>query len=391
MRFTRLKLENWRNFRSVDVCLAQRVFIVGPNASGKSNLLDSLRFLRDIADPAGGLRRALDERRGIRAIRSLHAGVRRSAPVLRAPPPPVLVEVQVEIDGDAWRYSLALGDVRGEARVVAEEVDGPGGEILRRPNADDEQDPERLTQTHLEQISANKPFRKLAELFASVEYTHLVPELVRQPPTHAGVGGRRDAYGTGLLDSIRALPKDERDRRLGLLQTQLVKVIPQLQELLYAPDERGAPHLGARFVAARAPEAFHLEDQLSDGTLRLLGLLWVLGGGTSPLLLEEPEMSLHAAAVRQIPQVLARAVSRADRQVLISTHSEEMLSDTGIDPSEVLILAPSDDGTRVSLGSEDPTLVALAESDAPLSGVLIARTKPADVEQLACALGDDGE
>jgi predicted ATPase len=58
MRFTRLALENWRNFRSVDVPLAQRVFVVGPNASGKSNLLDTIRFLRDVADRAGGLSRA---------------------------------------------------------------------------------------------------------------------------------------------------------------------------------------------------------------------------------------------------------------------------------------------------------------------------------------------
>ena len=54
MRFTRLKLENWRNFLTVDVQLQRRVFLVGPNASGKSNVLDALRFLRDIADPQGG-------------------------------------------------------------------------------------------------------------------------------------------------------------------------------------------------------------------------------------------------------------------------------------------------------------------------------------------------
>ncbi len=36
MRFTRLKLENWRNFLSVDVPLWPRVFVVGPNASGWS-------------------------------------------------------------------------------------------------------------------------------------------------------------------------------------------------------------------------------------------------------------------------------------------------------------------------------------------------------------------
>lgn len=391
MRFTRLELGNWRNFLSVDVSLSQRVFIVGPNASGKSNLLDALRFLRDIADPAGGLHRALDERRGLGAVRSLHAGLPRAGIGMPKPLPPVLVAVQAEIEGKPWRYSLALADVHGHARIVSEEVDGPDGALLRRPDAADAQDPLLLTQTHLEQVSANKPFRKLAELFASVEYTHLVPELVRQPRLSSGRAGRHDAYGTGLLEAIRALPDEERDRRLQVLQGQLAKVVSQLQELVYVPDERGAPHLGARFVPGSVPANFHLEDQLSDGTLRLLGLLWVLGSGSAPLLLEEPEMSLHASAVRQIPQVLARAASRADRQVLISTHSEEMLSDTGIDPSEILILTPTQGGTQVSLGSEDPTLVALAESDAPLSGVLVARTRPKGVEELSYAVGDDGQ
>jgi len=35
--------------------------------------------------------------------------------------------------------------------------------------------------------------------------------------------------------------------------------------------------------------------------------------------------------------------------------------------------------------------VALAREDAPLSGVLIARTKPKDVEQLSYAFGEEGE
>jgi predicted ATPase len=54
MYVTRLKLKNWRNFREVDVPLRERTFLLGPNAAGKSNLLDVFRFLRDIAKPAGG-------------------------------------------------------------------------------------------------------------------------------------------------------------------------------------------------------------------------------------------------------------------------------------------------------------------------------------------------
>jgi predicted ATPase len=396
MRFTHLKLGNWRNFVSVDVALAQRVFIVGPNASGKSNLLDALRFLRDVARPAGGLLSAVEERGGLLRVRSLHAGIRRRSMVRGHEPPfpsmPVLLEVRMELDGKPWRYRLELDDQYDDVIVVSEEVDGPDGPLLRRPDADDSEDPERLTQTHLEQISTNGPFRKLALALASVQYVHVVPELIRQPRgVSGGHAGQRDTHGTDLLESIRALPNDERNRRLLLVQGQLAKVIPQLKELRYWEMENGTPHIGARFFDWKAGQTLHREDQLSDGTLRLLGLLWVLGSGTSPVLLEEPEMSLHAAAVRQIPQLLARVASHMDRQILVSTHSEEMLTDTGIDPSEVIILTPTEAGTVVSLGSEDPALVALAESDAPLSGLLVARTKPKDVEQLAYAFGDEAE
>ena len=47
-RFAEIHLRNWRNFLSVDVPLQWRAFLVGPNASGKSNFLDVIRFLADI-------------------------------------------------------------------------------------------------------------------------------------------------------------------------------------------------------------------------------------------------------------------------------------------------------------------------------------------------------
>ena len=74
MYITRLRLKNWRNFRNLDVELREFAYIIGPNASGKSNLLDALRFLHDIAKPdGGGLQRALSVRGGVAKIRCLHA------------------------------------------------------------------------------------------------------------------------------------------------------------------------------------------------------------------------------------------------------------------------------------------------------------------------------
>src|SRR5271167_3134659 len=74
MIVTHVVLKNWRNFRSVDVPLRDRTFILGPNASGKSNFLDVFRFLRDISKPqGGGLQKAIKDRGGISKLRCLHA------------------------------------------------------------------------------------------------------------------------------------------------------------------------------------------------------------------------------------------------------------------------------------------------------------------------------
>ena len=50
MIISRFLLKNWKNFQEIDVPLENRVFLIGPNASGKSNFLDALRFLRDAAE-----------------------------------------------------------------------------------------------------------------------------------------------------------------------------------------------------------------------------------------------------------------------------------------------------------------------------------------------------
>ena len=96
MKISRLRLSNWRNFSEADLKLQRRLFVVGPNASGKSNLLDALRFLRDIADPEGGFQRAVKSRGGVTQLRCLHA--RRY--------PNIAIEVSIELDEIDWMYRL---------------------------------------------------------------------------------------------------------------------------------------------------------------------------------------------------------------------------------------------------------------------------------------------
>lgn len=97
------------------------------------------------------------------------------------------------------------------------------------------------------------------------------------------------------------------------------------------------------------------ETQLSDGTLRLIGLLWSLQESGGPLLLEEPELSLHPSLLPKIPPLIHRAQKASGgRQVLLSTHSEQLLRDEGIGPDEVLIVEPQEEGSGLTEAAKIP-------------------------------------
>lgn len=373
MRFTRLHLVNWRNFRGVDLDLKRRAFIIGPNASGKSNLLDALRFLRDIAEPEGGFQRAVQDRGGVSQIRCLHA--RRV--------PGVTVEVELEVGSDRWTYRLELNqETRGRRRslIAAERVIRDGETLLNRPDGQDARDPSRLTQTSLEQVTSNREFRPVAEALAEVRYLHVIPQLVRHPlPSN----GSRDPYGSDFLEQLATTPRKTLESRLRKINEALRVAVPQLKELKLERDPMGIPHLKGLYEHWRPNAGWQSEEHFSDGTLRLLGLLWAILDGDAPLLLEEPELSLHPAVVRYIPSMMARAGGRKARQVLISTHSAELLTDESIAPEELVLLQPTSEGTRVSLAAADGEIRALLDAGETPAAVATARTSPRSAAQLA--------
>lgn len=379
MQFTRLVLTNWRNFPSADIELGPRTYVIGPNASGKSNLLGVFRFLRTIAQPeGGGLQQAVRRWGGMKGIRSLHA--RRNSQVR--------IEVHVRDgrgdDQTTWRYVLALESEGKEQRVrVAEEVVERNGErvIEPRPSLEDLNDRERLTQTHLEQISANQEFRELANFLAGTTYLHLVPQLLKHADEISGNVLEQDPFGQGLMQRIAATSKKIRDARLRRIERTLKPAIPQFSRLEFNQDKvTGKWHLEANFSHWRPQGAWQREDQLSDGTLRLIGLLWALQDGHDLLLLEEPELSLNDAIVERIPLLIDRIMrnQKKDRQIIISTHSEALLH--RISDATLLMIEPGKDGSAIRPPTEDE--IDQMEGGLTPAEVLLPKIRPGNVDQL---------
>jgi len=373
LRFTHVHLENWRNFVRVDVDLQRRAFLVGPNASGKSNFLDVFRFLHDIVSVGGGFEEAVRKRGGVSSLRSLAAR--------RYPNIVVLVHLGNEENVKTWEYELHFTQDNLQRPVIKRErvVQGEQ-EILNRPNDDDSKDSERLTQTYLQQVNVNRDFRDMVDFFALVRYLHIVPQLVREP--ERSVGKKYDPFGGDFLERIATTPERTRVARLRRIKDALRVAVPQLSELELKRDERGTPHLRGKYEHWRLQGAWQNEDRFSDGTLRLMGLLWVALDGHGPLLLEEPELSLHPEVVRFIPQMFARVQRRSGRQVLLSTHSAELLRDDGIGLDEVLLLMPAAEGTTVKAAHKIKEAKMLLEKGMSLADVVIPNTRPEQAEQL---------
>ena len=257
-------------------------------------------------------------------------------------------------------------------------------QLLNRPNEDDEKDEDRRTQTFLEQINANAAFREISHFFQAITYLHLVPQLLRFADSIQGRVVEDDPFGQGFLERIAKAPEKTRSSRLRKIEGALKIAVPQLKELKFIRDETtGRPHLQALYSHWRPNAGLQREDQFSDGTLRLLGFLWSLLEGDSLLLLEEPELSLHTEIVSQLAALISRMQKSQRRQIFVSTHSESLLREPGIDGREVLLLIPAKEGTAVKIASDLEHVRELLENGLTAGEVVLSTTRPKYAEQFS--------
>ncbi len=387
MIIRRIKLHNWKNFQRCEVNLSERCFIIGSNASGKSNFIDALRFLRDISKQSGGLQSAVEDRGGITKIRCLAA--RRQTNVS------ITVELgDTENDKTQWIYHLEFahtggGILKSQVKILSEKVFSGeiGGYILERANDDPNEDDETLKYTHIEQVTANKKFREIQSFFQNIEYLNIIPQLVRESasPLQLQSYTKEDYYGRNFLERLSRLNEKTRNAYFKRINEFLKIAVPQLEELTFIKDKMGVPHLEARYMHWRAKGSKQQETQFSDGTLRLIGFLFALIDCNGVILLEEPEINLHSGIVSQLPEFISKIqrYKKGPSQVLITTHSYDILSNSGISPREVLLLQNTPEGTSVSIVADIAEIRPIVESGLSMADAVIPYTRPLNIEKMS--------
>ena len=385
MIISKIELFNWKNFHRCEVGVQERCFVVGANAAGKSNFIDALRFLRDVAKQGGGLQTAVRVRGGITKIRCLAAREQSN------------VKLAIELsESDSrelcWHHELNFkhtgGGIReNQVKIVSEKVFSGREQryVLDRSAETLGEDEETLKYTYLEQPNANKDFRVIQQFLQNVEYLNVVPQMVRESASSSYSGDKEDYYGRNFLKRLALLNDNTRRSYFRKINEFLKLAVPQLEELSFVKDEIGVPHLEARYVHWRTRGSKQQEMQFSDGTLRLIGFLFALIDSNGVLLLEEPEINLHPGIVAQFPEFIAKIqrVKKGGRQVFITTHSYDILSNEGIAPEEVLLLTNSPEGTEVEVLSNVEKAKNILAAGFSMADVVMPLTKPWSIESMS--------
>jgi len=385
MIIKRIKLHNWKNFQDCEVLLTERCFIIGANASGKSNFIDALRFLRDISKQSGGLQSAVEERGGITKIRCLAARTQTNVKI-------TIDMGEPNTDNFLWTYSLDFvhtggGIMKNQVKIFAKQVFSheQNSYVLNRNAKTEGEDEETLKYTHLEQVNANRKFRELQTFFQNIEYLNVIPQLVRESASLAQSYTREDYYGRNFLEKLAKMNEKTRNAYFRKISQFLKIAVPQLEELKFMKDEMGVPHLEAKYVHWRAKGSKQQEAQFSDGTLRLIGFLFALIDCNGVILLEEPEINLHAGIVTQLPEFIAKIQrsKKGARQIIITTHSYDMLANRGISTNEVLLLQNTTEGTTANRVSDIAEIKPIVDAGLTIADAVIPYTKPQNIESMS--------
>lgn len=346
---SRVRIRNFKSIKSCDVTLRPLTILVGPNGAGKSNFLDALRFTGDALSNTLDL--ALRDRGGIREVRRRSGGH----------PNHFAIRIDLQLrSGVTGHYAFKVGAAPGGGfRVTDEQCQLLNPDFGSEPVHYRIRDGE-LTSTSIEErmpavmpdrlflVNASNvgPFRELFDTLTRMGFYNLSPLAIREPQKpDSGQLLRRDG---GNLASV-----------LGHLETAHPDALERIVEYLrrVAPGVEGVRRLSVgsmesiefrqQVMGGRAPWAFPASN-ISDGTVRGLGVLVALlqANGAPPTLvgIEEPEVALHPAAV----SVLIDAIRDASRhtQVVVTSHSPELLDRDDLDPDSILAVA-ADRGVTV--------------------------------------------
>lgn len=348
---TRVVLRNYKSFAECSVELGPLTFLVGPNGGGKSNFLDALRLLAESLTTS--LEHALRDRGGIGEVRRRSSGH----------PTHFGIRLEFEIrEGIKGLFAFSVGAVPiGSFEVQREEcyIYGPalngiffyrveGGKLI--DSSEKIMPPAVKDRLYLVTAAGLPVFREVYDALSRMGFYNLNPDEIRElQPPDTGALLRRDG---GNIASVLNIMEKEHPAAYTQVVEFLSKVVSGVRMVT-------VKHLGNRETLEfrqvvgnnKDPWRF-LAENMSDGTLRTLGVLTALyqsfnngGRRVSFVGIEEPEVAVHPGAAGVLRDALIAASRNV--QVIVTSHSPDLLDDKSISDEWILGVVSANGETKI--------------------------------------------
>jgi predicted ATPase len=353
------------------VSLSNLLFFVGANGSGKSNFVDAFAFLSDLMEFP--LQTVFDRRGGVMAVMN-----REPAPAAEFqtrgihPPKDETLGLAVEFSGVrdpstgngevtiAGRYGFEVLPTGLYSFRVAREQCFVRSSDGRLAWIDRKRDTMKTSEKWLEPFAGSwdAPTALAMPLFGTVAPFSVVHNLLRDMRVYSiepsklremqdvDIGSRLRGDGrnaTSVLSEIARLSKRDEGRICELLAA----VTPTITKVWVVKRGR---QFAFRFKQQWDPQKLMLFDafNMSDGTLRTLGILLAVYQKPSPSLvvIEEPELTIHPGALSAILDVLRFASE--GMQVMATTHSADLLDAKWLTDENLRVVSWQEGATRIA-------------------------------------------
>lgn len=387
----RIKITGYKSLRNFEVRLRPLTVLFGPNAAGKSNFLDALQLLSH----------AVTARTLMEAFEPPYRGTPLESFTFESD------GIAGHLKKDCLRFSLEIDvqlseeTIKKVERQISEMRSGAGGEVKRatikernlRYRLTIEILPKsgilRVADEFLAALRSSGEIKTSRKPFLDRQEDHLHLRLEGQarpteheigldhtlvsrplyPPHYPHITAFRHELASWSFfyfeprERMRAANPVKEVRKIGLMGEDLAAflntlrvadpaqfrgieralnaLVPRIRKIEVEPNSLGEVEL--RLIEDGMPMPARL---VSEGTLRMLGLLAVASGKDLPSLVafEEPENGIHPRRIQFLAEFLKERSTQSGTQMIVTTHSS-LLAD--MLPSEALFVCHRDEGNTI--------------------------------------------